>query len=91
MTLKMWLPLAVFAGSAAMAWFPGFTVQAGEVAPTAGYKVLDPIRQGNLTVFPVVAATSHDTHEFLTLDEGVRSGEVKRRNCAVASLPSAAC
>jgi hypothetical protein len=41
------------------------------------YQVLDPIRQGNLTIFPVVAATSHDTSEFLTLDEGLRSGAVE--------------
>jgi hypothetical protein len=49
--------------------------RAGEVAPS-GYKVLDPIRHGNLTVFPVVAAKSYPTAEFLTLDEGLRSGEV---------------
>ncbi len=49
---------------------------AGEVAPAAGYKVLEPIRHGNLTVFPVVAAKSYPTAEFLTLDEGLRSGEV---------------
>jgi hypothetical protein len=40
------------------------------------YRVLAPIRHGNLTVFPVVASTSHDTGEFLTLDQGVRSGKV---------------
>ncbi len=51
-------------------------VHAGEVAPTPGYKVLDPTRHGNLTVFPVVAAKSYATGEFLTLDEGLRSGEV---------------
>jgi len=51
--------------------------RAGEVAAGSGYKVLEPIRHGNLTVFPVVASVSHDTHEFLTLDEGVRSGEVE--------------
>jgi hypothetical protein len=49
--------------------------QAGEVAD-AGYKVLEPIRHGNLTVFPVVAAKSYPTGGFLTLDEGLRSGEV---------------
>ena len=38
--------------------------------------MLEPIRHGNLTVFPVVAARSHDTQEFLTLDEGLRSGDV---------------
>jgi hypothetical protein len=43
---------------------------------TSHYKVLAPIGHGNLTVFPVVATTSHDTQEFLTLDEGLRSGDV---------------
>jgi hypothetical protein len=51
-------------------------VRAGEVTPNSGYKVLDPIRHGNLTVFPVVAAKSYPTGEFLTLDEGLHSGEV---------------
>jgi hypothetical protein len=50
--------------------------RAGEVTPASGYKVLDPIRHGNLTVFPVVAPKSYPTSEFLTLDEGLRSGEV---------------
>jgi len=48
---------------------------AGEVT-SAAYKVLEPIRHGNLSVFPVVSAISHDTQGFLTLDEGLRSGEV---------------
>ena len=50
------------------------SVRAGEVTP--GYKVLDPIRHGNLSVFPVVAAKTYSTGEFLTLDEGLRSGDV---------------
>lgn len=50
--------------------------RAGEMIPNSAYKVLDPIRHGNLTVFPVVAAKSYPTSEFLTLDEGLRSGEV---------------
>ena len=49
--------------------------QAGETS-LSGYKVLAPIRHGNLAVFPVVAANSHETAGFLTLDEGLRSGEV---------------
>jgi len=48
----------------------------GEILSVSHYKVLEPIRHGNLAVFPVVAAISHDTQEFLTLDEGLRSGEV---------------
>lgn len=50
--------------------------RAGEVTTASGYKVFEPIRHGNLTVFPVVSAKSYATNEFLTLDEGLRSGEV---------------
>jgi hypothetical protein len=50
--------------------------RAGETGGAAGYKVLEPIRHGNLTVFPVLASKSYPTDEFLTLDEGLRSGEV---------------
>jgi hypothetical protein len=49
---------------------------AGESTPNPNYKVLDPIRHGNLTIFPVVSAKTYPTSEFLTLDEGLRSGEV---------------
>ena len=48
--------------------------EAGETGPS--YKVLAPIRRGNLTIYPVVAGRSYDTRDFLTLDEGLRSGEV---------------
>ena len=51
-------------------------LQAGEVTSASGYSLLSPIRSGNLTVFPVVASKSYDTAEFLTLDEGLRSGDV---------------
>ena len=51
-------------------------VRAGEVAASSGYRVLEPIRHGSLTVFPVVSPKSYPTGEFLTLDEGLRSGEV---------------
>jgi len=51
-------------------------VQAGEQPSVSGYKVLEPIRHGSLTVFPVVASKSYSTGEFITLDEGLRSGDV---------------
>jgi hypothetical protein len=51
-------------------------VRAGEEASSSGYKVLDPIRHGSLTVFPVVATKSYATAEFMTLDEGLRSSDV---------------
>ncbi len=49
---------------------------AGQLPTASGYNVLDPIRHGALTIFPVVTGGSHDTHQFITLDEGLRSGEV---------------
>jgi ARG/rhodanese/phosphatase superfamily protein len=59
---------------------PQDEVKAGEAPQPqpvmAGYHVLAPITHGNLTIFPVVAGTTHDTSDFLTLDEGLRSGEV---------------
>ena len=66
------LALSSFAG---LSWTGSNVAEAGE-ATGSGYRVLEPIRHGNLTVFPVVAAKSHDTAEFLTLDEGLKSGEV---------------
>jgi hypothetical protein len=51
-------------------------VHAGEQPSASGYKVLDPIRHGSLTVFPVVAPKTYATGEFMTLDEGLRSGDV---------------
>jgi hypothetical protein len=67
------LPAVALAG---IALFWPCSVPAGGMPPTSGYTVLAPIRHGNLTVFPVLAAHSFDTEEFLTLDEGLRSGEV---------------
>jgi hypothetical protein len=49
---------------------------AGEVKPAGQYKVLAPVTEENLTIFPVVAERTWDTNGFLTLDEGIRSGEV---------------
>ncbi|MCU1254102.1 MAG: hypothetical protein JWM83_401 [Candidatus Angelobacter sp.] len=40
------------------------------------YKILTPITHGDLTVFPVVSAKTHDTSDFITLDEGIRSGDI---------------
>jgi hypothetical protein len=50
-------------------------------APSPGdragdWRLLDPVTYQNLTVFPVVTANSHDTSGFLTLDEGLATGEV---------------
>ncbi len=76
MSPKTFLALAVMVIVAGLVVADQHEAHAGEVTPSPGYKVLEPIRHGNLTVFPVVAAKSYPTGEFLTLDEGLRSGEV---------------
>src|SRR6185312_5786700 len=49
----------------------------GSLPATANdYKILAPITHGDLTIFPVVSAKVHDTSDFITLDEGIRSGDV---------------
>ena len=47
--------------------------------PTPHYQVLDPIASGNLLLFPVVRADQKSVAEtpFVTLDEGLKNGEVE--------------
>jgi hypothetical protein len=71
--LAVVIGLVIVAGMVCMDLRP---VRAGEQPSASGYKVLEPIRHGSLTVFPVVAPRSYATSEFMTLDEGLRSGEV---------------
>src|SRR4029077_11940828 len=44
--------------------------------PQDDWRLLEPITYENLTVFPVVSASGHDTRAFLTLEEGLSSGEI---------------
>jgi len=76
MKSQMFLALAVLLLTVALATGGLRPVHAGEQPAGSGYKVLEPIRHGSLTVFPVVAPKSYATGDFLTLDEGLRSGEV---------------
>ena len=56
----------------------GPSAVAGSPRPASGtYKILAPISHGDLTIFPVVSEAMHDTSGFLTLDEGMRSGEIQ--------------
>jgi hypothetical protein len=53
---------------------------AGPVEASHGaYKVLSPIQSGNLMLFPVVKTSGRaaPSDQFLTLDEGLKSGEVE--------------
>ncbi|MGO9340691.1 MAG: ARPP-1 family domain-containing protein [Terracidiphilus sp.] len=40
------------------------------------FRILPPIVRQNLAIFPVVSSQSYDTSQLITLDEGVRSGQV---------------
>jgi hypothetical protein len=56
-----------------MLTIPGW---AGGPGDERGFKVLPPIVRGNLAIFPVLSNQSHETSQFITLDEGVRTGQV---------------
>ena len=77
MLARLFVVLIATVAVAGLLWPKPGLVRAGqEELSASGYKVLEPIRNGSLTVFPVVASRSYATGEFLTLDEGLRSGEV---------------
>lgn len=52
----------------------------GDAAPQPpaerDWRLLSPVTYENITIFPVVSSVSQDTSAFLTLDEGLSSGEV---------------
>ncbi len=73
---RLFVAVAVVAAVAGIVCLDLRPVHAGQQTMGSGYKVLEPIRHGSLTVFPVVAPKSYSTGEFLTLDEGLRSGDV---------------
>jgi len=62
----------------------GFVFGGGPTLPLPGksegeWRLLEPVRYENLSIFPVVSARAYDTSWFLTLDEGLASGEVQVR------------
>jgi len=44
--------------------------------PEGEWRLLDPVTYENISVFPVVSSQSQDTSVFLTLEEGLATGEV---------------
>src|SRR5882757_9859054 len=44
--------------------------------PQGDWRILDPVVYENIAIFPVVSGSSQDTSSFLTLEEGLASGEV---------------
>ena len=71
------LTAAVAAFGMLMFWDAPAADAGQTVSPSsAKYQALAPITHENLTIFPLIATNTDDTHSFLTLDEGLRSGEV---------------
>jgi hypothetical protein len=68
-----WWKIAV----GAMCWISlAVPASAGGPDSQPAFRVLPPIVRGNLAIFPVVANQSYDTSQLMTLDEGIRSGQV---------------
>jgi len=67
------LGLASFAGCLAMTW--GAARQKPERAYLNGWRLGEPVRYENLTVFPVLSQKGAETSAFITLDEALASGD----------------
>jgi hypothetical protein len=62
-------------GSMAFVW-AGSGSPAPQPQPEGDWRLLDPILYENISIFPVVSSRSPDTSYFLTLDDGLSSGDV---------------
>ncbi len=62
-------------GTAAFVW-AGSGSPAPPPKPEGDWRLLDPVTYENISIFPVVSSLSHDTTAFLTLDDGLSSGEI---------------
>jgi hypothetical protein len=63
-------------GSLAFVWGPPRSHEPPPSRSEGDWRLLDPVSYENVSIFPVVSASSQDTSPFLTLEEGLGSGEV---------------
>jgi hypothetical protein len=54
--------------------------------PDGSWRLLDGITYENLTIFPVVSSGGYDTSAFLTLEDGLSSGEITVREQGAETL-----
>src|SRR6201998_363142 len=66
--------IAIF-GSLAFVFAAPHTIKPPQ-RPEGDWRILDPVTYENIAIFPVVSGSSQDTSSFLTLEEGLASGEV---------------
>jgi hypothetical protein len=62
-------------GGLAFVWAAPHSGKASQ-RPEGDWRILDPVTYENIAIFPVVSGSSQDTSSFLTLEEGLASGEV---------------
>src|SRR5579863_1249929 len=62
-------------GGLAFVW-PAPAPPAPSPKSESGWQLLNPVTYENITLFPVVASYNQDTSPFLTLDEGLSTGDV---------------
>ena len=72
-------------GTAAFVW--GSSVPSPPPSkPEGDWRLLDPITYENISIFPVVSPQAQDTSAFVTLDDGLSSGDVLVREQGGESL-----
>jgi hypothetical protein len=72
------LGITAFGGLALIGSVPG-SPEPPSSRPEGEWRLLDPVTYENISVFPVVSSYSQDTSPFLTLEEGLATGEVAVR------------
>ena len=70
-----------FVGSA-----PGSSSNAPPPPSEGSWRLLDPVTYENISLFPVVTSSQQDTSPFITLDEGLSSGDVTVSEQGAAGL-----
>src|SRR5712671_1078930 len=73
-SLTVFIAVATFSGLGFVCAAPHTTKTSQH--PEGDWRVLDPVVYENIAIFPVVSSSSQDTSSFLTLEEGLASGEV---------------
>ena len=63
-------------GGLAFIWAAPHPGKASSQRAEGDWRILDPVTYENIAVFPVISSSSQDTSSFLTLEEGLASGEV---------------
>jgi hypothetical protein len=74
--IRRFLGITTLGSIAFVGSVPGSSSNVPPPHSEGGWRLLDAVTYENISVFPVVASSQQDTSAFLTLDEGLSSGEV---------------